>query len=84
MTDSTEFRPYDRHDALILGISEVIKNLTAVVYADSAQGHLLEENLRAALAVESPKAVPPDKIELYRSAISGALTAIEKVKANSR
>ncbi|MFG0630075.1 hypothetical protein [Pseudomonas sp. xss_2] len=84
MTDDSNFNPYDRHDALILGLAEVIKNLTAVVYAGSAQGHLLEENLRAALAVESPKAVPHDKIELYRSAISGALTAIEKVKANSR
>lgn len=55
-----------------------------MVYAGSAQGHLLEENLRAALAVENPKAVPPEQIELYWSAISGALTAIEKVKANPR
>ncbi|NWB68014.1 hypothetical protein [Pseudomonas sp. I8001] len=84
MTDSTQLRPYDRHDALILGLAEVVKNLTAVVYAGSAQGHLLEENLRAALKVENPKAVPPEKIELYRSAINGALTAIETVKANSR
>ncbi|MCF5747750.1 hypothetical protein [Pseudomonas tremae] len=84
MTDSTDFKPYDRHDAVILGLSEVIKNLTAVVYAGSAQGHLLEESLLAALKVENPKAVPPEKIELYRSAISGALTAIETVKANSR
>lgn len=84
MTDSAELRPYDRHDALILGLTEVIKNLTAVVYAGSAQGHLLEENLRAALKVENPNAVPPEKIDLYRSAISGALTAIERVKANSR
>lgn len=84
MSDNNEFKPYERHDALILGLSEVVKNLTAVVYAGSAQGHLLEENLRAALAAENPAAVPPAKIELYRSAISGALTAIETVKANSR
>lgn len=84
MTESNEFRPYDRHDALILGLAEVVKTLTAVVYAESSQGHLLEEHLRAALKVESPKAVPPEKIELYRSAISGALAAIEKVKTSSR
>ncbi|WP_122437785.1 hypothetical protein [Pseudomonas viridiflava] len=84
MTDSNELRPYDRHDALIIGLAEVVKNLTAVVYAGSAQGHLLEANLRAALEVANPKAVPPDKLELYRSAISGALAAIETVKANSQ
>lgn len=62
MTDSNDFKPYDRHDALILGLAEVVKNLTAVVYAGSAQGHLLEESLRSALKVENPKAVPPEKI----------------------
>ena len=83
MTANNDFKPHDRHDALILGLAEVVKNLTAVVYAGSAQGHLLEENLRSALKEDNPKAVPPEKIELYRSAIRGALTAIETVKANS-
>lgn len=80
MSEEPKFSPYERHDAAIIGLTQVVKILAAAVYVDSSNKHFIDEELKAALANESPAGVAPSKLELYRSSINGVIKAINSVK----
>lgn len=83
VSEEDKLSPYERHDAIVLGLSRAVKTLAAVVYADTPHREWMEEELRTALAEEKPDSVPSSKLNLYRAAIQGVITAIEDVKRNS-
>lgn len=84
VSEAEKLSPYERHDAIVLGLSRAVKTLAAVVYADTPHREWMEEELQTALAEENPDSVPSSQLNLYRAAIRGVINAIEDVKKSSR
>lgn len=80
VSSEKDISPYDRHDAIVLGLTRVVKTLAAAVYASSEHRDAIEQEFRDAIAEENPQAVPPSTLNLYRAPIAGVLAAIEDLK----
>lgn len=81
MSDEDTFSPYERHDAAIIGLTQVVKVLAAALCNNDTLRDFVEAELKGALADDAPKGVAAAKLHLYRAPISGALKAIESVNA---
>jgi hypothetical protein len=74
-----EFKPYLRHDSVVLGLTRAVQCLAHVVYLETEHRELLEATLKEQRDTEDV-GLKEVNLKLYKSAIDGVLNVLEQIK----